>query len=137
MDPVSVEGPCDRLDGEIAYVQVEPSCVTVNVCPPIVRRPVRELVLVFVETEYVTVPLPFPLAPEVMVSHVTLLEVVQLQPELEVTCTVPVSDALGCVRLCGEIVYAHVVPDCFTVNVSPATLIVPVRSPVVMLLETE
>jgi hypothetical protein len=38
-------------DGEIANVQaVAPACVTVNVCPPIVIVPVRELVPVLAAT---------------------------------------------------------------------------------------
>jgi len=32
------------LSGEIAYVQAMPSCVTVNVCPAIVKVPVRSVV---------------------------------------------------------------------------------------------
>jgi len=41
---------------------------------------VREAVAVFAAIEYVTVPLPLPLAPEAIVSHEALLVAVHVQP---------------------------------------------------------
>jgi hypothetical protein len=61
----------------------------VNTCPAIVSVPVREDVAVFAATLYPTVPLPLPLAPELMVSQVTLLVAVHAQPAATVTLTVP------------------------------------------------
>ena len=46
---------------------------------------------VFSPTEYVTVPFPFPLAPEAMVIQEVLLVEFQVQPELQVTLIEPVS----------------------------------------------
>ncbi len=54
-------------------------CVTVNVNPATVIVPVLELVDVFDDTEYITVPLPIPLLPLVMVIQLALLWAVQLQ----------------------------------------------------------
>ena len=64
-----------------------PSWVIVTVCPAIVIVPVRETCAVELEaTEYVTVPLPLPFDPAVMVSHDgALLVAVQSQPAGAVT----------------------------------------------------
>ena len=51
--------------------------------------PLRILVVPFAATEKVTVPLPEPDAVPVTVSHDTLLEAVQGQPEVAVTLTEP------------------------------------------------
>lgn len=70
-----------------------PDWTTLRVCPPIVRVPVLESVVVLAVYEYFTVPLPVPLAPEVMVSHEVLLAAVHvpLHPDgVAVTVTVPV-----------------------------------------------
>ena len=56
------------------------SCVTVNVCPPAVIVPVRDVVAEFADTVNVTVPLPDPLAPPVIVIQVALLAAVHAQP---------------------------------------------------------
>ena len=58
--------------------------------PAIVIVPVLEDVLLFDPTEKLTVPLPEPLAPDVMVIQVALLTAVQLHPVVAVTLTVPV-----------------------------------------------
>jgi hypothetical protein len=49
--PVPPLAENDPLAGEIAYGQGAPACVTVNICPAIVRVPVRELTLPFSATE--------------------------------------------------------------------------------------
>ena len=54
--------------------------------------PVRGLVVL--ATEYVTVPEPVPLAPDVMVIQLTLLTAVQLHAPDTVTFTVPVPPLL-------------------------------------------
>jgi hypothetical protein len=52
-EPVEGFAPTDAEPGEIAYEQVEdaPDWVTVNVRPPIVRVPVRDVAPVFAPTE--------------------------------------------------------------------------------------
>jgi hypothetical protein len=57
--------------------------------------PERELVLVLLETEYPTPPLPEPLAPEVMPIHGALLVAVQLQPAGILTVILPLPPAAG------------------------------------------
>jgi hypothetical protein len=71
-------------------VHVCAACVTVTGTPAIVRVPVLELVDVFALTEYVTVPLPVPDAPAVMVIHDALLAADQAH--VEATVTVAFSD---------------------------------------------
>jgi len=56
------------------------ACVTVNVWPPAVIVPVRDVVAEFAATVNVTVPLPDPLAPPVIVIQVALLAAVHAQP---------------------------------------------------------
>jgi hypothetical protein len=53
--------------------------VIVNVWPAIVSVPVRTLPAVFAATLYVTVPIPVPLAPAVIVTQPTLLIAVHEQ----------------------------------------------------------
>ena len=55
--PMTLTVPVAAIDevrfddvGEIVNVQGAPGCVTVNVCPPIVSVPVREVVPVLAET---------------------------------------------------------------------------------------
>ena len=69
-----------------------------------------------------------PVAPALMVIHEALLLAVHAQRVAAVTVTVPVA-AAAVVRVLdvGEIVGAHVMPDCVTVNVAPPTVSVPVR----------
>jgi hypothetical protein len=81
------------LLGEIVNVHGAPGWVTVNVCPAIVRVPVRDVVAVFVATLKFTEPPPLPLPPEVIVSHGSFDTAVQLQPVAAFTVTVPVAVA--------------------------------------------
>jgi hypothetical protein len=83
--------------------------VTVKVCPVMVSVPVRELVLVFAATEKLTVPLPEPLLPEVMVIQLSLLVAVQAQLLGEVTFTLPLPPLLGKGWLVGEIASPEVI----------------------------
>ena len=90
--------------GEIVNVQGTPACVTVKVCPAIVRVPVRELVPVLAVTDHVTVPAPVPLAGVHVSQVVALLELVHVQVEpLGVTVTVPLPAADPGLALAGEI----------------------------------
>jgi hypothetical protein len=53
-----------------------------------VNVPMRWAVVLFAETEYVTVPLPEPLAPDTtLIKLVLLLTAVQAHPDSEVTFT--------------------------------------------------
>jgi hypothetical protein len=89
-----------------------PSCVTVNVLPAMVIVPVLWVVDVLAETEYVTVPLPVPLVPEVMVIHDALLAAVQVQlPDEAVTLTLPVPPDELNNWLVGLIVKVQVIPS--------------------------
>jgi hypothetical protein len=45
--------------------------------------------------EYVTVPLPEPVAPLLMVIHDTELDAVHAQPDADVTVTVPLPEPAG------------------------------------------
>jgi hypothetical protein len=78
-----------------------------------------------------TVPLPVPVAPDVMVSHGTLLLAVHAHALVVVTVTVPVPPSTGMFWLVGEIAYVHGATKAawFTVNVWPAIATVPVRAP--------
>ena len=66
------------------------SCVTVNVWPPAVIVPVRDVVAEFGATLNVTVPFPDPLAPPVTVIQPTPLAAVHAQPLPLVTVNEPV-----------------------------------------------
>jgi hypothetical protein len=67
----------------------------VNVWPPSVIDPVREVGVVFGATLNVTVPLSLPLAVPVTVTQLTLLVAVQLQPAAVVTVNDPFPPADG------------------------------------------
>jgi hypothetical protein len=67
-----------------------PACVTVNVLPPIVIVLVRDAVLAFAAAVKPAEPLPDPVAPDVIVIHVSVVDAVQLQPAGAVTVIVPV-----------------------------------------------
>jgi hypothetical protein len=64
--------------------------LTVNVWPPIVSVPERELVLVLADADQLTDPLPVPLAGVQVNQVVALLDAVQPQPAPAVTLTEPV-----------------------------------------------
>ena len=81
--------------------------------------------------------MPVPLAPAPIVIHASLLVDVQLQPALAVTVIEPLAASDdGRLFEAGEIVNVHEIPDCVTVNVCPAIVIVPVREPVPVLAVT-
>ena len=68
-------------------LQVAPACVTVKVCPAMVNVPMRWVVVLFAETEYVTVPLPVPFAPDTILIQLTLLTAGQEHPDVAITFT--------------------------------------------------
>jgi hypothetical protein len=75
-----------------------------------------------------TVPLPLPLAPLVIVSHeVALLTAVHAQPPAAVTAVEPVAPPNAMEALVGAIAYVQVAAACVTVNVCPPTVNVPLR----------
>jgi hypothetical protein len=81
-----------------------------------------------------TVPLPVPLAPDLMEIHETLLTAVHEQPAAAVTVMVgPFPPFFPIESLVGEMSYVHggggggAGADCVTVKVCPATVRVPVR----------
>ena len=107
-----------RLVGVSVKVQPAAGCVTVNVCPPIVSVPLRELALVFAAALNATVPLPLPLAPLVTVSQdVLLLTPVQAQPAGAVTVVDPVPPAAATDWLVGDNEYVHPVAGAFWMTV--------------------
>jgi len=98
----------------------------VNVRPAIVSVPERPGP--FVEaTVKLTVPLPFPLAPDVTVIHDWPLVAVHAQPAPDVTDTELLPPAAAIVSESGEMENVHPCP-CATVTVCPATVIVPDRA---------
>jgi len=66
----------------------------VNVCPAIVSAPVRAAPA-FAAAVNATVPLPLPVAPDVIVIHGALLLAVHRQPAVVVTFEVPVPPDAG------------------------------------------
>lgn len=99
-----------------------------NVCPPIITVPVREVPAVFAATLNDTVPAPVPLAPAVTVIHAALLVAVRAQPVVPLTVTVTVPPPATTVVLVGDRLNAlHVAAACVTVKVCPPIVSVPVR----------
>ena len=84
-----VDDGCVVIDGD-----VHADCVTVTVLPAIVSAPVRA-VPSLAPTVKPSVPLPLPLAPEVIVIHDAVVELVHAQPALLVTVTDPVPPAVS------------------------------------------
>jgi hypothetical protein len=93
----------DCVPGEIENEQEPADWFTVNVLPATVSVPERLCVAVFAAPLKFTVPLPFPLAPLVIVSHAALLVAVQLQPVWAVTADEPVPPAAASCWLVGLI----------------------------------
>jgi hypothetical protein len=107
------------------------ACVIVKVRPPAVTVAVRVVAAVFAATANATVPLPAPEAPPVMLTQDALsVAAVHAQLSAEaVSAMEPVPPEAG--RFCaeGEIekVHATGAAACVTVNVLPATMMVPLR----------
>jgi hypothetical protein len=102
----------------------------VNVRPPILTVSDRGLVPLLGAALTVTVPLPKPLAPAVIVSHDAVVVAVHEQSAGAVTVIEVVSPPTGEVRLVGLMAVTQGVvptPACVTVTVRPATVSVPLR----------
>ncbi len=84
-----------------------------------------------------TVPLPLPDAPAVIVSHAALLAAAHAQPVPAVTPTDPVPPEPARSALVAESVNVHAAPACVTVNVWPPDVIVAVRDAVLVLAAAE
>jgi hypothetical protein len=112
------------------YVHATPACVTVTVCPAIVRVALRDEVAVFAVAVTVTVPLPDPLAPLVSVSQLALLVAVQVQPAGAVTVTEPLPPPATMFSVVADSVYVQATPACVTVTLCPATVTVVLRDEV-------
>jgi hypothetical protein len=67
----------------------------VTALPATVSTPERDCVVELAANEYVTVPLPEPVAPLLMVIHDTELDAVHAQPDADVTVTVPLPEPAG------------------------------------------
>lgn len=78
-----------------------------KVWPAMESVAVRWLDVEFAATAYATVPLPLPLAPDVIVSQEALLEAVHEHPVTAVTATLPVDAAPLTETLVGEIDELH------------------------------
>ena len=101
--------------------------MTVCVCVPMLMVPVRPLPG-FAATVNVTLPLPVPDAPPVIVIHDVVVEAVQAHPPEAETATadpLPAVAGTDCER--GLIDVAHD-PGCVTANVCPAIVRLPVRT---------
>jgi hypothetical protein len=94
VEPVPPPNATDAPVGAIEYVHGAAACVTVNVCPPMVSVPERCVPFGLAVALKLTVPLPLPLAPPVMVSHdVLLLTAVHAHPARADTDVDPVAPA--------------------------------------------
>jgi hypothetical protein len=116
------------------------ACDTVKVCAPIVSVPVRAAAVLAAAVK-VTVPLPVPEAPPVIVSHAAFAAAVQAQVVADaVTATVPDPPVSAMFWLAGESVNVQVGGGggaaCVTVKVFPAAAMVPVRALLVVLAAT-
>ena len=78
-----------------------PDCVMVKVWPVTVMVPVRWLVSVLAATVKLTVSLPVPLTPDVMMIQGALLVAIHVQPPCAVTVTLPVPPLLVTAWLAG------------------------------------
>jgi len=83
-------------------VQPTPACVTLAVWPPTVIVAVRLTDDVLASAVSETVPLPEPLPPAVILSHVALLAAVQEHPVAEVTPSVPLPPPVGAGCVAGD-----------------------------------
>jgi len=134
MDVVVASGPTLADVGAIEKLQVGAAAwFTVKVCPAIVTVPLRGAGSGLAAAATVTAPLPVPLDPLAIVSHGALLAAIQLHEAAEAVTVIVVLPA-SAPRLAfdGAIVKVHGgggVADCVIVNVRPATVSVPERSP--------
>ena len=89
-EPVPPLAGGDRVLGVIENVHPTPACVTVKVCPAIVKVPMRCVPFGFALALKLVEPFPEPLVGVVMVSQLSLLARVQSQPVGSVNADDPV-----------------------------------------------
>jgi hypothetical protein len=111
----------------MAYVHGAAACVTVNVMPATLNVPVRDDVAVFAVAEKLTVPLPLPEAPAVIVSHDAPLVAVHAQPVAAFTPTDPDDAAAASVADAADSVGAH---GALRANVFDTALVVEPPGPI-------
>jgi hypothetical protein len=118
--------------GEIVSVHGTPSCVALKVLPAIVIVPLRGVMPGLAAAFNVTLPLPDPLEPAVIVIHEALLVAPQLHPAGAVTATVLDSPAGAKAFEPGAIVSVQLMPACVALKVCPAIVIVADREEVLV-----
>jgi len=108
-DPEDAEGLADVGATVKVQAAVAPAWITVTVLPATVSVPVRGELEVFAATLNVTVPLPFPLAPEVIVNQEVLLVAAHVQPAVVETVELAELAAAAGLKVVGATVKLHVV----------------------------
>jgi hypothetical protein len=125
--PVPPAAVADMPLEPIRNEQVVLVCVNVTVWPAIVMVAERMAPL-FAVADHATVPEPVPEAPDVMVSQDAFGTAVQPKSgAFAVTVKLPVPPAAGTLTWAGLSVTEPTIPVCVTVNVWPATVMVPIR----------
>jgi hypothetical protein len=132
--PAPADTFCDAGDRAKVQVGAAPSCVTLTVWLPRLIVPVRDVAVVFAETEKPMVPVPLPLL-LVTLSQSPVLEAVaplHEHPGCVVTVTDPVPAAAETVWDAGPKLKVQVgaAACCVTLNVWLPTVIVPERDEV-------
>lgn len=92
-EPAAAVKFCDVAP--MVMMQGAPACVTVNVFPPTVMVPERELLPVFADAVKLAVPAPLPVAPAVMEIQPLPVLALQAQPVPAVTVISPEPPAAG------------------------------------------
>ena len=108
--------------GDTVNAQAAPASVTLTAWPATVNEAVCDVDAVFAAAEYVTVPLPEPLAPPVMLNQLAVSVAVQAQPPSALTVTLPVPPALVSTIVVGDTVNVHATPASVTLTAWPATV---------------
>jgi hypothetical protein len=91
-------------------------CVTTTLCPATTIVVVRSDAVVFPVKVIATVPLPFPVAPLVMLNHDADSDAVHVHPLPAVTAIVVVPPTEGTARLVGVTVNVHGAASWLTVT---------------------
>lgn len=91
--------------------------------PAIVIAPVRRAPVLFAATEKLTVPLPLPLAPDVIVIHGALLTAVHAQPTGALTLEVPLPPPAGNEWFIGETEQLPILKVAAVVVLTPQELV--------------
>jgi hypothetical protein len=115
-EPLAADAPTERAVGESVNVHAAPACVRVNTLSSTLMCATRVSTVVFAETEYLSVALPVPLPPFVIVSQPASLEATQLHPVPAVMPRLPVVLAAVMDRDVAErFTVQGVAPACVTV----------------------